>query len=130
MSFIISAYKVDIESKRDTGWTWTMILDALKKAGAELPAGFNTQKLSLAYKRTERYRIQQRELPDITVDLIAAPVAYTATVVKAGADVQIPAQKRTVQEMVQAAKEAAAAKELKKAEESEESEYYEEVDLT
>lgn len=70
ISAVIAVYKDDITSRREQGWTWDMVLDALLKSGVNLPESFNAISLRQACGRLGRYHMPQRELFDIVEALI------------------------------------------------------------
>jgi hypothetical protein len=65
ISAVIAVYKDSIASKREQGWTWDMILAALKKSGVDVPESFSVTALRQASSRLGRYNLPQRELFDI-----------------------------------------------------------------
>lgn len=124
------AYYIDeIERLRHEGFTYNEILLRIKDE-LGLPASMHTRSFIMGIRKAAEninsgaYVVEQRRLSTGAIQQHITVKKELSTAA------QIPVQKKTVAEMVQAAKEAAAAKELKNAEESEESEYYEEVDLT
>jgi hypothetical protein len=99
MTSLVAPYIDDINNKKLAGYTWSNIVDLLSDSNV-IDRGTQAQTLRHAtISNPYAEHVEQR--------LIPIPIVPTASsvAVRDSANVQVPAQKRTVAEMVQSAKE-------------------------